>query len=238
MKTNRNIAKVKHVISTIISHKHFKPLLWTIITALCVGVFLGYFVLKMVVEDEYVASEDIVVTGQQDENKTEDRMELPGFSLFVLQGGVFKETENADNLGKQINKNKWTYTIREMDDDYYVWLLATSNEETVSKYQEKLAAKGIHTIVKKWDIPKNMISLPEQESKWLQLYTDRLSEALQSEEINQTEWKQLVDEDNPIPSYTSWYEELQVIILQEKVPEEQLMLQLFIHYEKLINELK
>src|SRR5690625_7347283 len=85
MKTNRNIAKVKHVISTIISHKHFKPLLWTIITALCVGVFLGYFVLKMVAEDEYVASEDIVATGQQDENKTEDRMELPGFSLFVLR---------------------------------------------------------------------------------------------------------------------------------------------------------
>jgi|SRR5690625_4141693 len=238
MKTNRNIKKIKHAITTILSYKHFKPLLWTIITALCVGVFLGYFVLKIVAEDEYVATENILATDQQDESETEERIELPEFSLFVLQGGVFKETENAENLGKQINKNQGTYAIHEIDNDYYVWLFAASNEKALIQHKEKLAAKDIHTIVKQWDIPKASISLPEQESKWLQLYTDRLSEALQSEEIDQNEWKQLVNEDNPIPSYSAWYEELQSITLQEEVTEERLILQLFIHYEKLINELK
>src|SRR5699024_7253464 len=236
IKTNHHLTKVKHVITTIISYKHFKPLLWTIITASCVGMFLGYVVLKIVAEDEYVATENIVAMNQQDENETEDQMELPGFSLFVLQSGVFTEMENAERLGKQMEKKQSAYAIREMDDNHYVWLLAAPNETTADQHKKRLEKQDINTIVKKWDIPKDTITLTEQESKWLQLYIDTLSEAIQSEKVNQIEWEELVKEDNPIQSYSSWYEELQTIILQEKITEEQLMLQLFLHYEKLIEE--
>src|SRR5699024_5166386 len=144
---------------------------------------------------------------------TQDQMDLPGFSLFVLQSGVFTKMENAESLRKQMEKKQSAYAIRETDDDYYVWLLATPNETTADQHKKQLEKQDINTIVKKWDIPKDTITLTEQESKWLQLYIDTLSEAIQTEKVNQTEWKELVKEDNPIQSYSSWYEDLQTIIL-------------------------
>lgn len=237
MKKNSKKPILKQGVSNVFFHKRFKPLLWTIITSLCVGVFLGYFVLKMVTED-YSATEHTVAMNQQDENKTKSKIELPGFSLFVLQGGVFAKAENATSFKKQIKKSELNAGIREEDNNQYVWLFVAKNDTTAKQQKKKVETQEVDTILKKWDIPESTVMLTEVESKWLQLFIDTLSEAVQSENIDKPKLQQLVNQDNPIPSFTSWYEELQTIVLQEDVTSEQLMLELLIHYEKFIKESK
>lgn len=234
MKRNRKLSNIRRAIGAIVIHEKFKIIIWTIIASICVGLFLGYLILKIVSNDEHVTTEGSL----EEEQHGENQIELPNFSIYVLQGGVFTEEDNATTYGKQIEHTKLSHVVRESEEQYYVWLSVIADEASATKQMKKLKDKDVNSIVKEWDIPSVTITLPDNELEWLTSFTQLLSEAVQTNKIEQQELQRVVKQENELMTFKSWYEELQKIISQEKISSDQLMLQILVHYERFINDQK
>lgn len=234
MKKHRYLSRGKRAIGALVTHNKFKIFFWTIIASLSVGLFFGYFILKIVSIDEKVITDNNQVIGEQHTNDKSNQSELPNLSVSVLQGGVFTKENNASALGQQIEQTNQPYVVRENESQFYVWISTLTDENDANKKIERLETKGINSVVKKWDIPSVTINLPVQEKEFFESFSQLLSVAVTTNKVEKQEMQQLIDQELEKSTFSTWYEELQTILSQEQVSQEHLLLKLLVHYEKFI----
>lgn len=232
MKKLRKLLDVRNVIRTLVVHNEFKMIIWTIIASLLVGLFFGYTILKIVLSDEQTTKANIQTTNEQKENEIFNQVTLPGFSFFVVQAGVFSNKDNATDFGEEIEEIKLSHVVRQAEEQYFVWLSILPDENSANKWVKSIKKKKIDVIIKPWDIPSATIELREKEEEWLVTFTELLSDAIQTNEVDRQKFQQVVAQENEISTFKKWYEELQMIISQENLSSEQLLLQIIVHYEK------
>src|SRR5690625_719976 len=106
MKKNRNQFPFRRRIRKVTTHRQFKPLLLTVGASLSIDIIFGVIVLQMVNQEEEQEVENVQATSLSVEETANDTVDLQAVKVFVHQGGVFTNAENAEEYSKQLQQAK------------------------------------------------------------------------------------------------------------------------------------
>lgn len=240
MKKYRKLNDFKQNFKKTLSHTQFKRMIVTVGAALCIGFIFGFIVLQMISVEKNQAVTDINtanIKSEKDSEQDSEQTDLEEVSLYIQQAGVFSEKENATKYAISLENEQIPYIIREADEQYFIWMNPTLNEKEAKNLAEKLDKQGITVYVKPWEIPAATLTLETTEREWLQTYRTLLLSSLEENNIKQEEWTPLLEEQLN-EKYLDWQTSLEDILEQERMPEEQLILEVLAYYEKLTKDVK
>src|SRR5690625_4907360 len=200
--SKRNIKKrIKSINkSTDITLKNNKKrLLITICFSLFIGIIFGLITLKMLKQED-IEHGNTLQTGTevQREDRTEEKMkEFEPINIFVIQGGVFSEEENAKSRIKQFEKLHFPAISWERDGTYYIFSGMYTSEEKAKQFVKEMDAQGLEVYVKEWDINVGKQMVTEMDYNWIQTFVDIWYQSLKSLDISNDrldeEWNNLID---------------------------------------------
>ncbi|MED0666334.1 hypothetical protein P4T04_08430 [Bacillus badius] len=135
-------------------------LLIIVISAVCVGMLLGYALVKVVTQKEEPARHAILQEEKQEKVKEKENMaaapaapkgkgaSLSSIEPAVVQGGVFSTKEAAEAVKRQINELGLPAEAVQQNGQYIVLLAAASTVETAKLIGELYKASGADTYAK------------------------------------------------------------------------------------------
>src|SRR5690625_1602369 len=148
MKKNRNQFPFRRRIRKVTAHRQFKPLLLTVGASIFIGVTFGFIVLQMVNQEEEQDVENVQATALSVEETTENTIDLPAITVFVHQGGVITNVENAEQYSKELQQAKVPFIQRESDEQYFIWMNIANSEQEAKSLAEKWTSKGSICLLK------------------------------------------------------------------------------------------
>ncbi|HAM81432.1 hypothetical protein [Ornithinibacillus bavariensis] len=204
----------------------FKPILIAIISALAIGSIMGFVMLKIIVnfDNELNPTPANVLPAEGEdgkENKKADSVELSSFTLdalsaYVLQGGVYSESANAETeLGKYTDLG-YAPIIWQRENQFYLLVNMADSKVSLQEDALSLANNNIEVYVKEWQISESKLELTEEEYNWITVFQKDWNNALQNGSINKETWKKLIDDaPNKTEHLTSFTASLREVLKQE-----------------------
>lgn len=222
----------------LLKHEYSKPILITISAALSIGVIFGFLMLQMVHQDEEETTYHVYATSEGSEDEEEQTtINLPGLQLFVHQGGVFSNKENAEQYSKQLTKKNIPFVIKEEDGQYFVWMNVHQTETAAKKHIVEMDKQGMEVYVKEWTIPASTISVTEQAAIWLESFAPVIQTGLEDGAVSQEKVEKLVTMEGMTKQVQAWQSSLEAGITTSS-SEEQLLLALVHQYEQSLKDIK
>jgi len=75
--------------------------------------------------------------------KTMQEVNLPGFTLYALRGGLFDSAQNAETLAAQLAGRGAAGTVLQDEEGYHVFIAAYASAEDALAVRDRLAANGV-----------------------------------------------------------------------------------------------
>ncbi|HLR80524.1 MAG TPA: hypothetical protein VK119_08110 [Bacillota bacterium] len=190
--------------------REWKPVIVACISAVVIGSFLGWTMIQMFGNLEH----DVTRTNNQppvmheeltknDNNKQQEQKEhytLEPIHTYVLQGGVFSEKENAQQLAKKFQKNHINTIRWKRDQQFFLFAGIASTNEQAEQMTKTFVDRGLDVYVKEWSIPEIDLQVTEQEYDWLRAFQNQWEKTVKIRSEGGTvptkEWEELL-EDSP-----------------------------------------
>lgn len=186
-----------------------KPLVVSSLSAIVIGVLLGFIVLRMSIGGQEVqqgsasSSPSEVIADDSNEDKGNSDLqatsvELKQLQAYVLQVGVFTEEENTGDAVDLLEKNGFAAIVWENAEQYYVFTNIFSTEEQAKNSVDQLEKKEIENYAKLWTVDKQTIDATDEEVAFLQDFVETWEETVEKHTNNEVDsinsWEKLVDE--------------------------------------------
>ncbi|MEK3890573.1 SPOR domain-containing protein [Bacillus sp. FSL K6-3431] len=168
-------------------------LILSIFLAVAVGLLLGTFLLKMVMnpDDQAAALDDSSITApivlKEETNKLAEvpyTAELPAFTAAVIQGDVFSNKEAADNRASEYDAQGYASTIMEKDGKHYVFIGIASAIGEAKAWEANLKENGLNVWAKELQIGSVKIPFTSKEEATLFASEGKLFQLLANEAIS------------------------------------------------------
>ena len=237
MKKNRNQFPFRRRIRKVTAHRQFKPLLLTVGASIFIGVTFGFIVLQMVNQEEEQDVENVQATALSVEETAENTIDLPAITVFVHQGGVFTNAENAEQYSKELQQAKVPFIQRESDEQYFIWMNIANSEQEAKSLAEKMDKQGIDMFIKEWEVPATTVALDKNTGTWLRSFLDLYDTSLETSTIDAPSWQAILEQDDLPEQLHDWQADLQQLF-EDKQSDDQLLLDVLVHYENLLKDIK
>lgn len=215
-----------------------KPLLITVSAALSIGLVFGFFMLQMVHKEQQESTYHVYATTDQDQEEQKNTsVETPELNIYVHQGGVFEEKENAEEYSELLEKNDVPFLIKQEEGQYLVWMNVQQSESAAKKQVQKMDKQGIDVYVKEWHIPAATMKIEEQTAKWIESLSKVVQEAVETETIDSDELTKLGENDSVPEQVQIWQEQLEQQVI-DGTSDEQKTLELIALYERILKDIK
>ncbi|QGH35179.1 hypothetical protein GI584_14480 [Gracilibacillus salitolerans] len=163
----------------------YKSFLLSAITAIVIGSFLGFLMLKMFVDldPEEVAFDQNTSNGQavtatsdqsdEEENDTanvqaQEAFQSKAFDFFVAQAGVYSNEDAANQLVQELKRDQIESMVWPRDENYHVFVSIKSTHEASKQFTASAFPSSYELYGgKDWHINSSSISLSEEEQVWL-----------------------------------------------------------------------
>lgn len=185
----------------------FKSVIIAVITALLVGLILGIFLLKVFANMDngltHQGTNNPVVnldtTTKETPEDSSNEVTLPAVQASIVQGGIFTEESNAQELVADYEAKGVASMIWQEDEQYYVITGLSSSVETANQLAEQQEEQGVEVYVKEWDSAEVEVNLTSGEEKWLssfhQLLTESMDNATAGEQVATDAWVDLMEQE-------------------------------------------
>src|SRR5699024_2723194 len=165
-KHNRNRVIEEHVYEIPSKRKQgtfkvAKPLLLSVVSAVVIGVLLGFIVLKMSSGGADVASEnqpsqpasqgvEAASKSENEDQESQRMIQLNELKAYVLQAGVYSEKENTEEVVSTFQSQGYPATIWEEENQYYVFTHIFTTEEQAKDAVNQLEKNELEVYAKPW----------------------------------------------------------------------------------------
>ncbi|WP_053219024.1 hypothetical protein [Virgibacillus senegalensis] len=176
----------------------FKVFIFAAISALMIGLTLGFIMLRMfagidesgdpqAVPSSYTSSQnDNPSAGAEQDSSAETGQN--GMTAFVVQGGVFSSNDKAEAWQKNFTDAGFPSMIWERDGQFYLFAGVADTEAAAKKIASAMTEKELETYVKPWQAETVGKNLAEGQAEWLQQFTILWQKSVSTGEIKATEW--------------------------------------------------
>lgn len=220
--------------------RNIKPFFLAALSAIVIGSLLGFSMLMMFKGSDDQSPHHINAIKQNDdqvkENDHEKKSEvsdvnIPSLNAYVLQGGVFSETENAEHWSMQYNEAGFRTVIWERDGQYYLFSGVASTKDFGQNVAEKQDDFDVY--IKEWLTNPETIQLSKEEIEWVSSFQEKWKETVQSvsEENNILidQWNQLMNFSSFQSDYIrEFYTELKKLLDNESIIDDPVEQQYFL----------
>ncbi|WP_047981700.1 SPOR domain-containing protein [Ornithinibacillus contaminans] len=185
----------------------FKPIIIAIISAIMIGSIMGIMMLKLMVNfDNNTSSNAMIIpangerdtaneNGESQPESSTNAFSLEAMSAFVLQGGVFSDSVNAESESAKFTDAGYTPIIWEKDNQFFLLVGVASTKEAVLHIASELQELGIDVYAKEWRVEQGEVDISKEEFDWLTSFQQLWTESLSSSHVESLEadWKQLLE---------------------------------------------
>lgn len=202
----------------------FKPMMTTIVIALIIGLILGFIMLNIfgTFENGMTTSGDNPVVNLDTTSKDTavektNNTELPTIQAYILQGGVFSNVENAEELAEDYQTNDISTMIWERHGQYFLIVGLANTLDNANKLASDIDKKRLEVFVKEWETPVIEIQLTNDEGEWIQTFQQLLMDSIENLDVQENgsfdQWVQwLEDAPDQSDSLISFKKSIQPII--------------------------
>ncbi|WP_058307243.1 SPOR domain-containing protein [Gracilibacillus massiliensis] len=191
----------------------YKSLILSALTAILIGSFLGFLMLKIFVDmdPEEVAfdsnsTNNQAVTasseGEDEESKpaNSDTESYQGraFNFFVTQAGVFSTEGGAEELVQELSADGIKGMVWHRDGSFHVFVGLHSTHEGSKQFAStNFSTENEFYAGKEWQTNSNEINVSEQEIEWLQTIEIKIEEQLSNttELVEEGKWLDAIPEE-------------------------------------------
>lgn len=237
--------------------KVFKPIIIASVLAIATGTVLGVIMLNMftsIDEKQVATTNNQISAGTVDDNEEQNETagavsgtkstELESWSAFIIQGGVFSERSNAEELATTFESSGHAPVIWEKDNQYFILLGISETEEGAERIAEEISNTGHDVFVKGWETANKSVDLTEEEQKWMESFTSEWKSTLEtiSDEdkgFSQKNWEALLENNfEANESLNNFSKQLTATFNNykeaDKIDHQQLLLEIWLLYEELM----
>lgn len=186
------------------SRKKYKPVILSVLSAAVIGVFLGFIMLNVIVDLNNNQSEGDMnapasTADIDDQAVTREKTTAIFESLhaYVLQGGVFSDKANANEMVDAFAKAGFSSIVWKRDEAYHVFIGISGAKKQMESQIEELNDNGLDVYIKEWKTPEAELQLYEKEYEWLVSIRDQWHTSLKSINdqagVSWGDWKTLLD---------------------------------------------
>ncbi|WP_270583095.1 SPOR domain-containing protein [Bacillus smithii] len=167
--------------------KQAASLALSIVSAMIVGIMLGFVIVKVVTNADAGTPVKQVRSSQQGtvtaKSNKEETLVLPELSASIVQGGIFSKEEAAQEVLKKV-KDKGVPAETFMQDGQYVLLLGTAGSiEDAKKLGSLWKEKKVDVYAKTFTIPERKIQAAKSDTGLVEQYVS-LFQLLSAESAN------------------------------------------------------
>lgn len=230
-----------------------KPLLISILSAITIGVILGFIVLRMGaggtgatnnIEASQTPPPTKSTTGpageEEDSSSPTSPIELVELQAYVLQAGVYSERDNTDEVVSTFESHGYAPVVWEKDRQFYVFTHLFAAEEQAKEEVEDMEKSELETYAKSWITENRTVDMSEEEGVFIQEFVETWNETVEKHSNQETDviglWEQLVEE---IPEEEGVLEPLTTYVTTEieeaemAIEMDELLLNTWILYEQI-----
>lgn len=197
--------------------KKTKALIVAIVSSLFIGVLFGFISLQMAKEERLFEKTKVHSVNEQQEKQSEK--EVQGASFYVIQGGVFSKSENAQNWSTQFVDAGFPAVIWEEEEQIYLFTGLSLSKDKANALAKKMTEKELDAYVKEWKVEPITTQATEKEHQFLQDFIQVWKASLTLIEENQnlprTDWQKLMNDSNDVTENIRPLEEKIKNLLQE-----------------------
>lgn len=234
--------------------KAFRPIIIASVLAIATGSILGVIMINMftTIEDNTGAAKGEIAASKVDDKDNEKQLansettnsqsvSLDAWNAYVLQGGVFSDQANAEELASQFNDSGFPSVVWERDNQYFVLLGIAETEDVAKSIADEIGNAGHDVFVKSWQTADKSIDLTDKEQEWIKSFEEEWKNTLQtvheSEGFPKQNWEKLLtDVPEADQTLNSLSEKLQTAIDEQqesnKLNQQQLLLKIWLLYEE------
>lgn len=186
-----------------------KPLFVSILSAITIGVLLGFIILRLGAGGTDVDHADSqtppTANSAVDTNKEENSsgeattpVELGALQAYVLQAGVYSERENTDDVVSTFKDHGYTPIVWDQNDQYFVFTHVFATEEKAKQVSKQMEDKDLETYAKLWTTDKKTVDLSSEDARFVQDFVEVWTETVEKHANNETDfvesWAQLAED--------------------------------------------
>lgn len=231
--------------------KTAKPLLLSVVSAIAIGVLLGFIVLKMSSGGADVVSEkqppqqpshgaEVSDKNESDSEEIKTSVPLNQLQAYVLQAGVYTDKKNTDEVVSTFQSQGYPAVIWEEDHQYYIFTHLFSTEEEAKDAVDQLEKQELETYAKLWTTKEKSIEMTEGEEEFIERFVQTWEETLEKHVTGETDFIQLWEKlASDLPNNAQNIDEL-VTYIQKEISEaevaidiEQILLDTWYMYSEL-----
>lgn len=232
----------------------YKPILIAIVSAIVIGVGMGFIMLNMFagIDEDANPGNGSVSSAFTDEandrapdkSTASENVTLDSIQAFVTQGGVYTSENNARDEAKTYQDAGFATMIWEREGNFFLLAGIADSEELAKNVATKLDENQLEAYVKRWSTIETEKQLDEMEQKWLQAFTEFWQESLKKasnkEAISVSAWNGLLDAyPEQASNLSNFLENLKQISKQIEASDEQkaqiILLELWREYEAFLD---
>lgn len=188
-----------------------KPFVLSSISAILIGVLLGFIVLRMstsatepAVDQGSTAPQMEVAANEPNESEDEtaqthgDLIDLPAIEAYVLQAGVYAEKENAEEMATKLENSGHSPVVWEEDQQFFVFSNVFSTEEHAKNSVATMEDENIEVYAKLWRVEQQSAEITEDEATFLEEFVTIWTETVEKQTIGEFDslavWVELTTE--------------------------------------------
>ncbi len=186
-----------------------KPFLLSSLSAILIGVVLGFIVLRMSTSatepevDQGTTAPKVEVAADEPNEEEEDTtstnmdfVDIGAMEAYVLQAGVYAEKENADEAAIELKNSGYSPIVWEEDQQFFVFTNVFSSEEHAKNSVAAMKEENIEVYVKLWTVEQQSLDITVEEAGFLEQYTAIWTETVEKHTMDEidslAEWEELV----------------------------------------------
>ncbi|MEI3614479.1 SPOR domain-containing protein [Pseudogracilibacillus sp. SO30301A] len=194
-----------------------KKIFFAIGSSLIIGIIFGFITLKMVKQEDPENKSILHSAAQETTENNDGNTSMATFdslNTYVVQGGVFREKENADKSAQSFHALDFSAVSWERGSDYYLLAGIYASEENAKLSADEMTKENLDVYVKEWEIKGGQINVNEADKDWLARFLELWKSSLESLENNKglsiEKWDQLLNNSNGLSAKTlNFAEEVQ-----------------------------
>jgi stage II sporulation protein B len=186
------------------SFSMFRPIIIAIISALAIGSIMGFVMLKIIVNfDNGLNTTPAIVlpanSGEDENDGNSASAESTLYTLgtmtaFVLQGGVYSESANAESETTKFTDLDFKPVIWERDNQFYLLVNVANSKATLQEEALSLANNNIEVYVKEWQISEADVELTKEEYNWITTFQEKWNTSLQQSTFEIDAWEKFIQD--------------------------------------------
>jgi stage II sporulation protein B len=182
----------------------FKPIIIAIFSAAIIGSIMGFVMLKIIVnfDNDLNGTPAIALPsggkeqedqGEGNNSTTTSLYTIEPMSAFVLQGGVFLSSANAEAESKKFIEQGYSPIIWERDSQFFLLVNLGMSKADLQQDINALSENGIEVYAKEWQIGEREIELSESDYQWVTSFQENWNMALGKGSLEIESWQSLLD---------------------------------------------